>query len=145
MKTQDVQSGDIIETISKIPQHSPICKGMFLPIIKHYGIVCNVNGEQYLVHNIIGRTPTITPCKEVFIDRKVERVLRTGMSDCQILEKYNSCKERKYRLFSWNCESLMVYIYGQSIGYPQGDGWSLGISVLILVIVFSVIARKQKS
>lgn len=145
MKTQDVQSGDIIETISKIPQHSPICKGMFLPIIKHYGIVCNVEGEQCLVHNIIGRTPTITPCKEVFIGRKIERVLRTGMTDDQILDKFYQCREKKYRIFSWNCESLMVFISGSSIGYPQGDGWSLGIAVLILVIIFSVVARKQNS
>lgn len=145
IKTEDVQSGDIIETISKIPQHSPICRGMMLPIIKHYGIICYVEGEQCLVHNIIGRTPTITPCKEVFIDRKIERVLRTGMCDQDILSKYEEVKDRPYRVFNFNCENLMVYISGSSIGYPQGDAWSLGIAVLILVILFAVVLGKQKS
>lgn len=140
IKTQDVQSGDIIETISKIPDHSPICKGMMLPIIKHYGIVCNVNGEQCLVHNVIGRNPTITPCDEVFTNRRIERVLRTGMTDNQILGKFDSCREKKYNLWNWNCENLMIFISGSSIGFQQRDGWSIGFAVLIvvfLVLIFS--------
>lgn len=145
IRTEDVQSGDIIETISKIPEHSPIFKGMMLPIIKHYGIVCNVNGEQCLVHNIIGRSPTITPCREVFTDRSVERVLRTGLTDEEILDKYYSCREKKYDLWSWNCESLMVFIWGDSIGIPQRDAWSVGATILIILLLLVIISRQQKS
>lgn len=144
IKTDQVQSGDIIETISKIPEHSPVCKGMMLPIIKHYGIVCSVDGEQCLVHNIIGRTPTITPIDEVFVDRKIERVLRTGMCDQEILSKYEQVKDRPYRLWDFNCENLMVFISGSSIGFPQQAGWTIGVStfVVVSVILLVLIFRK---
>lgn len=124
--TQDIKSGDIVETRSKIPEHSPVFRGVMVPFIKHYGIIIYIDGKQHIVHNIIGRSPTITPCEKVFTNRRIERVLRTGLTDEQILERFNSCKEKKYSLWAWNCESLMVYITGSSIGFPQRDGWTIG-------------------
>jgi len=142
--TQDVQSGDIIETRSKIPMHSPAFRGAMVPFIKHYGMICHIDGKQHIVHNIIGRSPTVTPCDQVFTNRRIERVLRTGMTDEGILQKFNECKTRKYRIFSWNCESLMVYISGNSIGFPQRDGWSVGIFTLLLIIILILIFGQKK-
>lgn len=145
IKTEDVRDGDIVETPSKIPLHSPIFPGMMFPIVKHYGMILYVKGKQCIVHNIIGRRPTITPCDEVFTDRKIERVLRTGMCGEQILEKYNSCSTKPYSLISWNCEHLMVFISGMSIGFPQQYGWCIGFSVIIILLLLLIFFTRKSS
>lgn len=142
--TDDIQSGDIVETKSKIPQHSSMFRGMMVPFIKHYGMIVYIDGKRHIVHNIIGRCPTITPCDQVFTDRRIERVLRTGLTNEQILQKFNELKNKPYRLFSFNCESLMVDMYGSSIGFPQRDGWLIGIFILLLLILLAVIFRPSK-
>lgn len=145
IETDDVRSGDIIETISRIPDHSPICKGWMLPIVKHYGIVVNVDGRKCLAHNIIGRSPTIMPLEQVFVGRRIERVLRTGMCDADILKKFNSCRHIRYSVWFFNCETLMNYIWGRSIGFPQQYGYAIGAAVLIVVIMVLIFSRKRNS
>lgn len=144
IETEDVQSGDIIETISRIPDHSPICSGWMLPIVKHYGMVVNVDGRKCLAHNIIGRSPTIMPLEEFFMGRRIERVLRTGMRDEEILDKFNSCKHRPYSIWFFNCETLMQHIWGRSIGFPQQHGYVIGTAVLIVVVLVIAFSRKRK-
>lgn len=143
----DLMDGDIIETKSKIPQHSPILRGVMVPFIKHYGMIVYIEGKRNIVHNIIGRCPTITPCEEIFVDRRLERVLRTGMCGDEIMERFNSCQGQNYDLFSWNCENLMVYISGSSIGIPQRDIWTGGtlMSVAIVIAIFLIFGGKTKS
>lgn len=131
----EVQSGDIVETVTKIPDSFPFGSGLKVAFIKHYGIVVFIDGKPNLLHNIIGSKPTIMPMEDVFKDRKIHRVLRTGLSDCEIMKKYDECKDECYRLFSWNCESLMVYIYGNPIGYPQQKGWTIGLSLTSIIII----------
>lgn len=142
----DLKSGDIVETVTKIPQHSPIWRGTKIPFIKHYGMVVSVNGKQHIVHNIIGRNPTIDPLDEVFKDRTVHRILRTGVTDQEIISKYNECKDQPYKLFSWNCEDLVSYLAGVSIGYPQRNGWLIGLTTfgVILLVIFLMVFKKRK-
>lgn len=140
---EDIQSGDIVETVTKIPEHSPIFKGVKVRFIKHYGIVVLIDGKQNLIHNVIGRCPTITPLDEIFTNRRIHRVFRTGMSDEEILKKYSECKSKKYRLWKWNCEDLMTHICGMPIGYPQRDGWLIGIFVVGLAILVAILVRKK--
>lgn len=145
IKTEDVQDGDIVETPSKLPPHSPIFPNMLFPIVKHYGMILYVQGKQCIVHNIIGRSPTITPCEEVFTDRKIERVLRTGMCGEKILEKYNSCKDKKYDIWNFNCETLMVLIWGSSIGIAQQHAWALGFAIIIILLLILIFSRRKVS
>lgn len=133
--SEDIRSGDIVETVTKLPEHSPVLPGLKVPFIKHYGMVVTIDEKKYIIHNIIGRYPMITPIEEVFKDRKIHRLLRTGMSDQEILSKYDSCKNSKYKLFSWNCETLMSYIWGSAIGFPQQNGWMMGLSMLVIIII----------
>lgn len=140
-----LESGDIIETRSKVPPHSPLFKGAMVPFIKHYGMIVFINGKPNIVHNIIGRHPTITPYEEVFTNRRVERVLRTGMTDDQILSKYEKIKDKKYNLMSFNCENLMTYMCDSSIGFPQKQGWSIGIFSVLSLILLVLILRPSKA
>lgn len=142
--TDDIQSGDIVETRSKIPEHSSMFRGMMVPFIKHYGMIVYIDGKKHIVHNIIGRAPTITPCDQVFTNRRIERVLRTGLSDEEILKKFDECKDKPYKIFSWNCEDLMTHMYGSSIGLPQRDGWTIGIAVLLFLILLVLFFRPCK-
>lgn len=145
IRTDDVQDGDIIETPSKIPPHSPFFPNRMFPLIKHYGMIVHIDDQQCIVHNIIGRQPTITPCCEVFTDRKIERVLRTGMCREEILEKFNSCNCKKYSLWNWNCESLMTFIWGFPIGIPQRDAWTGGTTLLLLIIILLLVFRRRSN
>lgn len=142
--TQQVQSGDIVETVTKLPKHSPAFPELKVSFIKHYGMVVSVDGKKYIIHNIIGRRPTMDPLEEVFKDRHIHRVLRTGLTDEHILKKYDECKHKKYRLWFFNCEHLMTYIFGDSIGYPQRDGWIIGMTVLGIIVFFVILFGAKK-
>lgn len=138
----DLQSGDIVETISKLPPHSPVCPGLRIPFILHYGIVICQNNVKSLVHNVIGRGPMITPIDEIFTDRTIHRVFRTEMTDCQITNKYNQFKERPYRPIGFNCETLILFIYGRNVTRLQVQIYAVTLLILVVLILVILLLRK---
>lgn len=139
----DIRCGDIVETVSKIPPHIPVGAGLKLPFIKHYGMVTTRNGKKYIVHNIIGRSPTIAPFDEVFSDRNINRIYRTGMTNSEIMAKYNECKDESYKPFRFNCESLMNRLSGTTIRFPQTYNILAIISILGVIILIIFLIRKK--
>lgn len=140
--TRDLQSGDIVETISKLPQHSPISPGMKIPFILHYGIVTCENGLQCFVHNVIGAGPTITPTQEIFEDRTIRRVYRTGMTDEQIIEKYNQYKEKNYSPVFFNCEHLINNFCGLPVKVSQVQAYAVALLILALLILILLLIKR---
>lgn len=146
-----LQVGDIIETSSKIVSTSPVLPGAVCPFVKHYGIMVESEGSLCVLHNPFGGKPLIQASDVVFNGRMADRVLRTNMSNEEIMAKwqqceykFTQCKNAYYQFWQFNCEDFVRKMSGDYIGFDQRKGWSAGVIVIVTVIVVLVIVKLAK-
>lgn len=111
--------GDIVEMSSKIPSTNPILGNIVVVFVKHYGIVFNDNGILKIVHNPFGGSPEIRTIAEMFDTRRPERIYKSGVTNEQIIERYNNCKQNNYKFWTFNCEDFVSEICDCNIGRDQ--------------------------
>lgn len=128
-----LETGDLVETPSRFPKNYPIIGGVVVPIVNHYGIYLEIDGKPMVAHNPFGGYPEIIPLEQFENgNRRITRIIRTGMSAEHIIEKTNECKDKPYRFLGDNCEKFINTICGCESGLDQRIGWSLFIIMLIL-------------
>lgn len=131
----ELQTGDILETYSKIPANARLFAGKITSVIKHYSVVVREEDKIQIMHNKILATPEIDPIEYITSERQILRVLRTGVSDDVMIKKYKQCSSRPYNAVKWNCEDFVMYVTGLSkkeYGTPQKD---IGIGMTILLVI----------
>lgn len=143
----DLQPGDIIEVPSKVPNNARIFPGFIVPFVKHYAMIVFVKDEQgndklSVVHNTFLGQPHIDPIEAITEERPINRILRTNIPNATVLERYNKCKENKYAIFGFNCESFVRSICNCNIGTDQRIGWGAGLGIILLLIILYLIFRK---
>ena len=132
----NLQTGDLLEMPSKFHKSYPLVGGEIIPLVNHYGVYVEVDGEPMVAHNPFGGYPEIIPLSKIESDRRINRVIRMGLSQEEILERFNSCKHRPYNFFDFNCEKFIEHICGFcKIGDDQRIGWLLFFVMIILIIV----------
>lgn len=139
---EQLETGDLVETPSKFPKHYPIVGNMVVPIVYHYGIYLEVDGKGYIVHNPFGGKPEMVTLEQFETDRKIEKVIRTGLPADYILKKFKECEGKPYLFFSRNCEDFIRYVTGARIGYDQRIGWALFAILLVIIIILITTRRK---
>lgn len=141
----DLQAGDIFQTPSKIPRNSPICPGMLVDIVKHVGILVEVNGTLAVAHNPFGQYPIIEDFDSAFSDRKIEKIIRTGTPSEQIIERISQIKDHRYSFWDFNCEDAVRFICGCSMNNHYTDQrrvYSFIILALVIIILLLLIFKK---
>lgn len=126
----ELQPGDIIEVEATIL--------LFPGVFKHYGVVTYIEGKPHLIQNI-GKETHIAPLEEAIKDKQIQRVLRTGLSDEVIMQRYNSCKNIPYKFLSHNCEDVITFITGVAPGADQRRvvAWILVILIILILVYLS--------
>lgn len=104
-----------------------------MPLIFHYGLIVKYNNDTYIVHNPFMVGPSIDTLHDFFKNRYFEKSfgILTNKSDEQIIEKFNSIKEKKYSTFDFNCEDFI----NEMIGYFkfQRGKIELGLTIIIFL------------
>lgn len=137
-----LETGDLVETPTRFPENYPIVGGVVVPIINHYGIYLEIDGKPMVAHNPFGGKPEIIPLEQFEgVNRKIERIIRTGMTAEHIIKKTEECKHKSYEFLGNNCEMFINYVCGCPVGYDQRIGWGLFIIAVILIFL----AVKPKS
>lgn len=132
IKTDTLQSGDIIQLPGKI---------LGIPIIiKHFGVVVKVDGKTQVVHNP-GSVSQIDPIEKVLEGRQIEKVIRTGLSDSVILERFEQCKNTRYSFAYYNCQDYIVSITGVSPSFDQRIFWGSILLVIVLIALFLILRK----
>lgn len=113
-----------------------------MPLIFHYGIICNVDGCQKIIHNPQNGSPVIESFDDFFKDRYFEKSfgIQTQKTNVQILECYDKIKHKKFDLFLFNCEDCMNTIIGKN---EFGSG-KLTVMILIAVSFYFLLKYFKK-
>lgn len=139
----ELQSGDIFQTPSKVPKNSPILPGFAVGAVKHVGIIVKKeNGELHVAHNPFGDYPCLQKFEDVFKDRVIERIKRTGVSAEQILARLEEVKHLKYSFWGWNCEMFTRFCCGCSTGIDQRNAYATVLLILIILIILLLVIKK---
>lgn len=128
-----LETGDLLELPSMIPRKYPLVGGTIVPIVNHYGIYLEVDGKPMVAHNPFGGYPEIIPLEQFETDRKIKRIIRTGMSAEHIIAKTKECENRKYEFFGQNCEKFLNHVCNCDAGFDQRIGWGLFLIMIILL------------
>jgi len=129
-----LQTGDLLEMPSKFHKKYPLIGGNNIPLVNHYGVYLEVNGEPMVAHNPFGGYPEIIPLSQLEKDRKIKRVIRMGLTSEHIIKRVNECKHLPYNFFGFNCEKFIFHLCSCDVGYDQRWGWVLFFIIIILLI-----------
>ena len=131
-----LKEGDLVELPSMFPRKYPLVGGVIFPLVNHYGIYLEIDGKPMIAHNPFAGSPEIITLEKFETDRKIKRIIRTGITSEEIIKKYESCKHIPYQFFGQNCEGFISYICSCKNGYlDQRVGWALFIIMIILLIL----------
>lgn len=135
-----LETGDLLETPTRIPKNYPLIGGVAFPLVNHYGIYLEIDKKPMVAHNPMGGYPEIISLEEFEGDRKIERIIRTGMTSEHIIAKTNECKDKPYNFWGTNCEEFINFVCSCESGFDQRIGWGL---FLIMVILIIIVLRKK--
>lgn len=127
--------GDIVEMSSKVPSNNRFFPNLLVTFVKHFGIIVEQDGELKVLHNPYDGSPLIETQEKVFYKREPDRVLHTEVTNEQILEKFEGCKNKKYKFWEFNCEDFVSEICGCNIGKDQRIYYFGAIGVVIFLAV----------
>lgn len=133
-----LQAGDILEISSKVPNKVPLVGGTIVPVIKHFGMVVFIDGKLSVAHNPYLGVPIIETYEAYTKDRKVERVMRTFLTNEQVLERFEEYKHHKYTFCKYNCEDFIRDMCDCCIGTNQCKVWGVSLMVLITIIIILI-------
>ena len=128
-----LETGDLLELPSMFPRKYPIVGGIVVPIVNHYGIYLEVDGKPMVAHNPWGGHPEIISLEQFETDRKIKRIIRTGMTAEHIIEKTKECEGTPYQFFGRNCELFVSFVCGCAVGWDQRWGWALFLIMIVLL------------
>lgn len=131
----ELQEGDVIEFVSKVPDTSFIFAGTEVPFVLHYGIVLIQNGIKKLGHNTFQNYPKIDDIAQTLNGRQIKRVCRTGMKSEDILNNHNKIINIKYDVLKSNCEDYVFKVTGIRPGIDQRAIWIVGLVIIIMILI----------
>lgn len=116
-----------------------VLKSNIVPLIQHYGIVLNENGQSFIHHNTpgikneFGGSVRIVKLSEWLKDREIIDVISTNVSGYRIQTVTEELKYKPFNAITFNCEHFMnIIVYGKSSSRQlQSASW-FGVWALIL-------------
>lgn len=136
-------AGDIVEVSSKIPSKIPVLGGKVVSPVKHYGMIVFVDGKLSVAHNPTAGRPIIEPIDVYTRERNIERVLRTFMTNEQVLQRFEMFKNKKYTFCKYNCEDFVRSMCDCDItGIHQCRKWGkIFLWIVIIVLIIALIFK----
>lgn len=134
--SKNLKSGDLIKVITTIP------------LVYHYAIYININGEPHFIHNTVEHDVCIYSYKKFFKDRWYLGFAKTkysGLDENAIIKRYKEFKYREYNATSFNCEDFVEEFLGEKLKKNQFKYFFIAaISLSLLGIIISIIIKNQK-
>ena len=133
--SNDLQEGDIIELNTEYP------------LVLHYAVVVDEDGERKVAHYPYPQTPRIEDLDYVLNNRPdstIRRIMRTGIDSEYIIQNHNEIKDKiKNDYFNWllkyNCENYIKDVTGAPI---DGTDQRITAILVLLVIILIIVAVK---
>lgn len=134
--------------ISTLETGDLVCTKAFVPMIRHYGIVCKESEILYVYHNDPDQSNHAggNIIRENFADwiaeREIVNVTKTGIDITNIEQVVSKLKTRRYDLLHFNCEHFVTAVKNKRPASTQIIDFA---SVLATVFLVYLIVRKPKS
>lgn len=114
-----------------------IVKARVNPFLNHYAVYFKDAESEKLIHNTPLRNVVIDDWETFFVKRKLLSVSPSkisGISGQDLAVKYDRIKDRKYNIFTFDCEDMVENLTGNRLFLNQNVKYFLLITLMGILI-----------